>query len=176
MSTDRSAPRPHAPLGVVLSVLLVVALVSGLLVEPAGASGGISGTGDVQPTVVAGFTDVLESDFFAEGAAWLKAEGFTTGYADDLTRFAPEIGGSRGQIATFIWRIAGQPSATFPCGFGDVAVSPEPYFGQAACWLKSEGITTGYGAPDTFAPDVLVTRGQMAALLWRWAGPAPGRG
>jgi hypothetical protein len=41
------------------------------------------------------------------------------------------------------------------------------YFAQAALWLKSVGVTTGYGSPTTFAPGAVVTRGQMAAFLHR---------
>jgi hypothetical protein len=37
-------------------------------------------------------------------------------------------------------------------------------------WLKLHGITTGYGGnTSVFAPDVAVTRGQMAAFLHRLA-------
>ena len=50
-------------------------------------------------------------------------------------------------------------------GFTDVP--PGAYYEDAAAWLKHTGITTGLGNPTTFAPNIHVTRAQMAAFLWR---------
>jgi hypothetical protein len=67
--------------------------------------------------------------------------------------------------------MAGQPDAP-PGGFSDVPAGA--YYATAANWLKAEGITTGYAGNATrFAPDVTVTRAQMAAFLWRMAGQPP---
>ena len=45
------------------------------------------------------------------------------------------------------------------------------YYASGASWLASEGISTGLAEdPTLFNPSGLVTRAQMAAFLWRFAG------
>lgn len=52
-------------------------------------------------------------------------------------------------------------------------VSAEAYYYDAVLWAAESGITSGTTA-DTFSPDKLCTRAQMAAFLWRAAGsPEP---
>jgi hypothetical protein len=64
------------------------------------------------------------------------------------------------------------PLADTSSGFADVP--GDAFFAAGAGWLKEQGFTTGYnGDPNKFAPDVLVTRGQMAAFLWRISGEPP---
>jgi hypothetical protein len=112
------------------------------------------------------FVDVPGDAYYAEAVEWLKATGITTGAgASDV--FAPTQSVTRGQMAAFLWRFSGKPSASTACGFVDV--DPKAYFGKAVCWLKATGITEGMGAPNTFRPDVGVSRAQMAAFLWRFA-------
>ena len=48
------------------------------------------------------FTDVADTDYFAEAVLWALAEGITTGTS--ATTFAPEAPCTRGQIATFLFR------------------------------------------------------------------------
>jgi hypothetical protein len=112
------------------------------------------------------FVDVPGDAYYAEAVEWLKATGITTGAgAPDV--FAPTQSVTRGQMAAFLWRFSGKPSASTACGFVDV--DPKAYFGKAVCWLKATGITEGMGAPNTFRPNVGISRAQMAAFLWRFA-------
>jgi hypothetical protein len=41
------------------------------------------------------------------------------------------------------------------------------YFFEAANWMAANGISDGYGTTGRFEPSLDVTRGQMAAFLWR---------
>jgi hypothetical protein len=117
------------------------------------------------------FGDVPVNAYYEVASLWLKHRDITTGYAGDPTRFAPDVTVTRAQMAAFLWRMAGQPDAP-PGGFSDVPAGA--YYATAANWLKAEGITTGYAGNATrFAPDVTVTRAQMAAFLWRMAGQPP---
>lgn len=54
-------------------------------------------------------------------------------------------------------------------GYGNqfVDVPSGAYFGPAVGWMAASGITTGT-SPSEFSPADLVTRGQMAAFLWRY--------
>ncbi|MEM9464448.1 MAG: S-layer homology domain-containing protein [Actinomycetota bacterium] len=55
--------------------------------------------------------------------------------------------------------------------FGDV--QPDDYFAEAVQWLVDEEITVGV-SDGCFGPDEIVTRGQFATFLWRWAGRLTG--
>ena len=55
--------------------------------------------------------------------------------------------------------------------FGDV--QPDDYFAAAVQWLADEEITVGV-SEGCFGSDDIVTRGQFATFLWRWAGELPG--
>ena len=112
------------------------------------------------------FTDVDPTSYYAEPVTWLVATGATAGTGP--TTFSPDDTVTRGQLATFLWRLDGQPA---PVGdvivFDDIA--PDAYFADAVAWLTSTGATTGTG-PTTFSPDDTVTRGQLATFLWRLDG------
>jgi predicted enzyme related to lactoylglutathione lyase len=53
------------------------------------------------------FDDVPAGAFYSEAVAWLVDEGFTTGTTP--TTFSPDELITRGQMATFLWRLGGDP-------------------------------------------------------------------
>jgi hypothetical protein len=94
----------------------------------------------------------------------------TKGTSD--TAFSPDADVTRGQMVTFLWRLAGQPSASAPCTFSDVDQSR--YFADAIAWASENSITTGYAGTDKFGPEDKCTREQIVTFLYRYAGkPAP---
>lgn len=107
------------------------------------------------------YSDVDKRDFYARASCWLKTQNITTGWGGDPLVFNPKAPVTRAQVAAFLWRYAGEPSAE--CTFDDVPA--DAYYAEAACWLKAEDITT---STNTFNPGGVVTRGQMAAFLWRY--------
>ena len=112
------------------------------------------------------FTDVPAGRFFSAAVAWLAEQGITTGTT--ATTFSPDDPVTRGQMAAFFWRFSGSPDpASLNTPFTDVPAGR--FFSVAVAWLVEQGITTGT-TPTTFSPDDPVTRGQMAAFLWRLAG------
>ena len=110
------------------------------------------------------FADVPRSAYFAEPVDWLFDQGITTGTSTNA--FSPGRHVTRAEMATFLWRLEGEPRAT-AAPFSDVPRGR--YFSEAIDWLFERGITTGAGG-RRFSPDAVVTRGQMAAFLWRLAG------
>jgi hypothetical protein len=115
-----------------------------------------------------GFGDVPDGSFYAQAVGWLREAGITTGFGGSNSVFAPDEPVTRGQMAAFLHRMSGEPPPSLPHGFGDVPVGA--FYEVAVGWLKEFGITTGFGGSTTvFAPDVVVTRGQMAAFLHRLA-------
>jgi len=127
-------------------------------------------TGSFQVSAAAascGFVDVSSSNQYGSYICWMKTTGVTTGTSP--TTYAPAANVTRGQMAAFMYRLAGSPTFTAPSKptFTDVPASNE-FFKQVE-WLKHTGITTGT-TPTTFAPTANVTRGQMAAFMYRLAG------
>jgi glucose/arabinose dehydrogenase len=59
------------------------------------------------------------------------------------------------------------PASAGTAGFSDVSAS-HPFYGHIT-WMEEEGVSTGY-ADGTFRPGHVVTRGAMAAFLYRVAG------
>ena len=115
----------------------------------------------------AAFGDVGPGRYYTDAVAWLAAEGITTGIAPGV--FDPDGTVTRGQMATFLWRLMDTPAPPGPSGFADVGAGR--YYRDAVAWLAAEGITTGV-APGIFDPDGPVTRVQMAAFLCRLADTA----
>lgn len=75
-------------------------------------------------------------------------------------------GGTRGQIATILWRMEESPVVNYAMTFEDVGAGM--YYAEAIRWAASEGIVGGYTATQ-FGPDDAITREQLAAILWRYA-------
>lgn len=58
------------------------------------------------------FSDVPAGQYYTEAVGWLASSGITTGTS--ATTFSPDDVVSRAQMATFLWRLAGSPSASEP--------------------------------------------------------------
>jgi len=115
-----------------------------------------------------GFTDV--SDPILDVAiSWMAETGITTGVS--ATTYEPDRPVQRGALAAIFWRLAGRPTPEAPHHFTDVTAA---WQSEPVAWLVQAGITNGTG-PTTFGPDLVVTRGQLATLLWRFAGTPPAR-
>jgi peptidoglycan hydrolase-like amidase len=111
------------------------------------------------------FVDVGYDDYFYLPVQWMTAEGITKGVAPAV--FGPQQTNNRAQLATFLWRFAGEPAPAAPSGFRDVQAGS--FYEDAVAWMKESGITTGT-SPTLFSPNGTVTRAQAAAFLWRFAG------
>ena len=109
-----------------------------------------------------GFTDVPSGAYFTEAIGWLVEREVTTGTSP--TTFSPEAPVTRGQLATFLWRLNGTPATTTAPAFTDVPTGA--FYATAVAWLVDNEITTGT-SPTTFSPDTAITRGQLATFLWR---------
>ena len=122
------------------------------------------------PAPSSSFTDIAPGAYYEKAVAWAVDDGITNGTSD--TTFSPNDACNRGQIVTFLWRMAGKPIAQNRNNpFTDVKEGTFCY--EAVLWAAEQGITTGKTA-TTFCPDETCTRGQAITFLWRYAGkPAP---
>ncbi len=113
---------------------------------------------------VAGFVDVPKNAYYAGPVEWAVNNGITKGI--DKTHFGPNVGCTRGQVVTFLWRTAGSPAPQNTVNpFTDVKQGSFCY--QAVLWAVENKITNGM-SPSTFAPDKTCTRGQVVTFLWRF--------
>ena len=112
-----------------------------------------------------GFSDVDADDWFAASAVYVRDNGVMNGTS--TTTFNPDGTTSRGQITAILYRAAGNPAVSGSADFPDVADGA--YYADAAVWAAANGIVTGY-ADGTFGPNDSITRQQLAAILWRYAG------
>ncbi|MBS7577258.1 MULTISPECIES: glucosaminidase domain-containing protein [unclassified Enterococcus] len=103
---------------------------------------------------------------------WLYQNGITVGYSngnDDIhVNFGPSDHVTRGQMVTFLYRLAGSPTVTDTNNYPDVSGQSDETR-RAISWATKLGITTGYGN-GFFGPNDFVTREQTAAFLYRGAG------
>ena len=118
-----------------------------------------------------GFTDVDPGAWYAtdEVLGYAVGHGFIKGYDDG--RLGPDDNVARGQVATILHRMAGEPEAESDA-FEDVDYSQ--YYGPAIRWARATGVINGYQDPDgsyrRFGPDDPVTREQLCCMLARYAG------
>lgn len=109
------------------------------------------------------FSDVSKQDYFYEPVKWALENEITSGTT--ATTFSPYAACTRGQVATFLWRLNGKPEPTAADNpFADVKESD--YFYKAVLWAVEQGITTGTST-TTFSPSNNCTYAQVLTFLWR---------
>ncbi|QGG96438.1 DUF1501 domain-containing protein [Actinomarinicola tropica] len=111
------------------------------------------------------FSDVRDGLFHSTAVRWAAREGITTGVSGS-DRFAPDAHVTRGEMATFLWRYARQPSPGRRAAFVDV--DRGAFYAVPVDFMAENGITTGVGGSNRFEPGSRVTRGEMATFLWRF--------
>ena len=117
-----------------------------------------------QPGGVSGFQDVGQNDWFASAVRYVTGKSLMNGKS--TTAFAPNENMSRAMLAPVLYRMSGE-TAEADSSFRDVSSSA--YYAAAVSWASSEGIVNGTGA-DAFSPNASITREQLAAMLYRYAG------
>ena len=120
--------------------------------------------GGAQPGGVSGFGDVPQTSWFADAVKYVSENKLMNGTS--TTAFSPNENMSRAMLATVLYRMSGE-TAEADSSFGDVSSSA--YYAAAVNWASSKGIVNGTGA-DAFSPDASITREQLAAMLYRYAG------
>lgn len=109
------------------------------------------------------YTDVKQ---FKNQILWLTATTVSNGTAP---HYNPNGNVTRGQMAAFLHRMAKESgkapkNGQYSSPFKDVQHN---MFKNDIGWLYSKDITTGY-TPTSFKPDASITRGEMAAFLYRF--------
>lgn len=110
------------------------------------------------------FRDVPVDYWGYEGILYAYENGLVQGMT--ATSFAPEDKATRGQVATMLYRLAGEPEVTKEASFTDLTMN---YYRDAIAWGQESGVIRGRTA-TTFDPDAPVTRQELVTMLHRMAG------
>ncbi len=111
------------------------------------------------------FRDVAESDWYYGSVKFANQNELFNGTAADT--FSPNMPMTRAMLVTVLWRLDGRPAAKAAASFTDVAGGT--WYTEAVAWAAGSGIVNGVGA-GRFDPDGNVTREQIAAIIYRYAG------
>lgn len=110
------------------------------------------------------FEDVSPGAWYADTVTFVYSHGLLQGVSQ--SRFAPQSTMTRAMLAAAIYRIEGSPD----CSVGHFTdVVPGDWYYGAVNWAASQGILAGTGG-GKFSPNAPVTREQMVAILYRYAG------
>ena len=109
------------------------------------------------------FVDVAADAYYAKAVQWAYEKGITGGTS--ATTFSPDDSCTRGQMATFLSRVADGEPVSDSVMFNDV--KSDAYYAKAVQWAYEQKITAGTSA-TTFSPDATCTRAQMVTFLYRY--------
>ena len=110
---------------------------------------------DDMPELTEPFIDVNERDWFYDAVVYVYNEGMMSGVEADV--FSPDGSMTRAMFWTVLARIDG----------ADTSGGLE-WYSAAQKWAISEGVSDGT------EPNALITREQLATMLWRYAGEPEG--
>ena len=111
------------------------------------------------------FPDVPAGSTYAQAVQWVSQQGYINGYNDG--RFGVNDNVTRAQLSAILYRAAGSPAASGTTQFPDVASTA--YYVSAASWAADGGLINGY-SDGRFGVNDPITRQQVTAIFWRWAG------
>ena len=114
------------------------------------------------------FSDVTKDMWSYGSILYAVDEGYMQGVGND--KFDPEGPLTRAMVATVLWRREGSPAPGAPSGFSDVPANE--WYADAVAWAKETGVVKGI-TDKTFEPDGLITREQLATMLFRFSSSAP---
>lgn len=142
-----------------LGLLLVLALT---LTAPACAANDPAAS---EAAEAGSFSDVPSGAWYAGAAAYLSDRGVMSGTGGG--RFSPDDAFNRAQLATVLYRMAGEPAVNGTARFADVA--PDAWYARPVAWAQQSGVINGVGG-GRFAPDDPVTQEMLVTMLYRMDG------
>ncbi len=111
------------------------------------------------------FSDVSESEWYYDAIQFVSEHHLMSGYGSGL--FDPDANLTRAQMVQILYNKEGAPRPANNSFFIDVSVGD--WFADAVAWASENRIVSGY-SDGRFDPNGLITREQLTAMLWRYAG------
>ncbi len=122
-----------------------------------------------EDTTVEGLTyNDVKGHWALDSIKYVSEKGLMNGTSSE--KFKPNDTLNRAMLATIIYRLAGSPAVSASgngAAYADVTAST--WYSDAIAWASANGIVTGY-TDGTFRPDAEITRQELAAMLYRYAG------
>ena len=110
------------------------------------------------------FPDIHEGQWFYNAAIYSAQHGFIDGLKDGT--FGPDVTMTRAQLVQMLYAFEGKPEVEKTDKFVDVA--DNAWFADAVAWADEKGVAHGV-SDTTFAPDEIITRQEMAMMLYAFA-------
>lgn len=110
-------------------------------------------------------TDVEADGWYHEDVDYCIANGLMNGI--DETTFGVALNTNRSEMVTMLWRMAGEPASEAQTPFDDVPA--DKFYSEAVAWAYEKGVVNGI-TETTFAPYEELTREQLTAIMYRYAG------
>ena len=110
------------------------------------------------------FTDVDTNAWYHEYVDYVVENGMMAGVS--ATAFQPNNTLTRAMMVQILYNMEGKPAVTKKAGFADVKSGS--WYEDAVAWAAKNEIVKGY-TETRFGPNDLVTREQMASILYRYA-------
>ena len=107
------------------------------------------------------FTDVTKNWAYP-GIQYCVTHQLMSGVGDNL--FAPKMTTTRAQIVQILYNLEGEPKVSGTTPFTDLT---QNWYKDAVLWAYQTGVVSGTSA-TTFAPDLPVTREQIAVILMEY--------
>ncbi|MEG0597417.1 MAG: S-layer homology domain-containing protein, partial [Oscillospiraceae bacterium] len=118
----------------------------------------------ISDNVVTPVTEIGEIDWFYGPVRYCYQGGLFQGTGPEV--FSPQGPVTRAMLATVLYRLAGEPVGGTH-SFTDVPAGE--WYAAPVAWAATNQIVNGV-EPTIYNPNGLVTREQMAAMLYRYAG------
>ena len=110
------------------------------------------------------FTDVPESAWYYADVRYVWENGLVNGVTDTL--FSPSTAMERGMATTLLHLLIGAPEVSYSPVFSDIPDGQ--WYTNGTIWCAQMGIVSGMG-DGKFAPRQIVTRQQIATILYNYA-------
>lgn len=142
--------------------------------QPGGGGGGGGGGAPEEPVTppeskpqepawVNPYTDVSQDAWYYASVEYVSSNGIMNGYADGTFRPGQRL--SRAHLAQLLYNLEGRPQVS-AARYTDTEEGA--WYESAISWATDAGILTGY-ADGSIRPNALITRQQLAAMLYRYA-------
>lgn len=113
--------------------------------------------GEPEPGIPNPYQGLDEKEYYAKPAIWAYEQGIFTS-----ATFDPDAPCTRGEVVTYLWKLAGRPTGYASGGFADVPAE----LADAVNWAAAQGITLGIGG-GLFGTNDPCTRGEIVTFLYR---------
>ncbi len=110
------------------------------------------------------FEDVDTKDWFYDTVKYAHQNGLMNGTTENS--FSPDDDLTRAMLVTILYRAEEETEFEVASDFTDVA--EDAYYANAVAWANENSIVMGISDTE-FAPDVQITREQIATILYRYA-------